>query len=93
MFQPTEPIKVLKQERSQSAINGANKNAKEPELCINYQIDNKNGGGSQDHSSCNAHWAYKGCYLSPDEHQAYTVSWKIQERYNDCLIAHNNQIA
>ena len=65
MFQPTEPIKILKKERSQSVTNGANKNAKEPELCINYQTDNKNGVGSWDYFSKNAHRAYRGCYSSP----------------------------
>ena len=38
IVQFTELIKVLKQEYSQLATNGANKKAKEPELvCINYQ--------------------------------------------------------
>ena len=93
VFQPTEPIKVLKQRRSQSAENGVNKNAKETELYIDYQTDNENGGGSQDHFSCNAHWAYKGYYLFSGKYQAYMVLPSLQERYGDRLIAHNNQIA
>ena len=24
-----------------------------------------------DHSPCNVHWDYKGCYFFPSEHQAY----------------------
>ena len=40
MFQPTERIKVLKQERSQSATNGANKKAKESSLSLFALITN-----------------------------------------------------
>ena len=38
---------------------------------------NKNGYGAyplfgaREHFPCDAHWAYKGYYLSPDKHQAY----------------------
>ena len=40
MFQPTERIKVLKQERSQSATNGANKKAKVSSLSLFASIIN-----------------------------------------------------
>ena len=86
-------MKVPKQESSQSATNGANKNVKKTEFYINYQTDNKNSNGSRDHFLCNAHWAYKGCYLSLGEYQAYTFLQNPQKHYSNRLIAQNNQIA
>ena len=50
-------------------INPANKNG-----YGNYPLFGARGYplfGAQDHSSYSAHWAYKGCYLSSGEHQAY----------------------
>ena len=67
VFQATERIKVLKQECSQSAINGAHKKVKELSLSLFALITNpKNeyGCSAQGYSSCNAHWAYKIYYLS-----------------------------
>ena len=92
MFQPLKPIKVLKQERSQSTTNGTNKKAKKSSLSLFASItnlENENGCGARgyplfgawDHSPYSAHWAYKGCYLSPGENQAYAVLWNLQEYY------------
>ena len=58
MFQPTERIKVFKQERSQSATNSASKKAKKSSLSLFALItnpENKNGCGAQGYSPCNTH--------------------------------------
>ena len=61
IFQPTERIKVLKQECSQSATNNTNKKAKKLSLSLFASItnpENENGYGAQGYSFCGAYWVY-----------------------------------
>ena len=123
VFQPTKPIKVLKQKHSWSGINGASKKANES-VCIDYQPGKQEWlwctrrpslrytrplflrcvlrlqrllplfrwtsslrdllslFGAWDHSLYSIRWAYKGCYFSLREYEAYTVLWNLQECYN-----------
>ena len=73
VFQPTAPIKVPKQKRSQSTTKGVNKKVKESSLNLFALItnpENENGCGTQGYSFYNAHWAYKICSIG-GIHQAY----------------------
>ena len=60
VFQPTKPIKVLKQKHDQSATNGASKKATKNWAYLHSLINpaNKNGCDIQGYSFCSADWAY-----------------------------------
>ena len=64
-----QPIKVLKQECSQSAVNSTNEKAKKLSLFILItHLVNENAYNAQDYPLCGAHWDYKDCYLFSSEH-------------------------